>query len=74
MLSADVPRADAAGDAGRAFLSPPTIAAPRGYSHVVEVTGPGRVIYIAGQLGHDASRQAPGADFNAQATLVVSRI
>jgi enamine deaminase RidA (YjgF/YER057c/UK114 family) len=55
------------------FLSPSTIAAPRGYSHVVEVTGPGRVIYIAGQLGHDASGKQ-GADFNAQATLVYENI
>ncbi len=55
------------------FLSPSTIAAPRGYSHVVEVTGPGRVIYIAGQLGHDAAGKQ-GADFNAQATLVYENL
>jgi enamine deaminase RidA (YjgF/YER057c/UK114 family) len=55
------------------FLSPSTIAAPRGYSHVVEVTGPGRVIYIAGQLGYDASGKQ-GGDFAAQATLVYENI
>lgn len=55
------------------FLNPPTIAAPRGYSHVVEVTGAGRVIYIAGQLGHDATGK-PGADFSAQATLVYENL
>jgi enamine deaminase RidA (YjgF/YER057c/UK114 family) len=35
------------------FMNPPTIAKPPGYSHVVEVTGPGRIVYIAGQLGLD---------------------
>ena len=33
------------------FQNPPTIHAPRGYSHVVEATGPGRIIYISGQVG-----------------------
>ena len=32
---------------------------PAGYSHVVEMTGPGRTIYIAGQLGYDASGKLP---------------
>jgi 2-iminobutanoate/2-iminopropanoate deaminase len=31
--------------------NPPTIHAPRGYSHVVEASAPGRTIYIAGQVG-----------------------
>ena len=33
------------------FLNPPAIAKPGGYSHVVEVVGPGRIVYTAGQLG-----------------------
>jgi len=37
------------------FSNPETIAKPPGYSHVVEVTGPGRTIYFAGQLGVDRS-------------------
>ena len=49
------------------FINPPTIAKPPGYTHVVEVTGPGRTIYIAGQLGFDASGKLAGADFRAQA-------
>src|SRR4029077_17506665 len=36
------------------FSNPPTMAKPGGYSHVVEVNGPGRTIYIAGQLGYDS--------------------
>jgi enamine deaminase RidA (YjgF/YER057c/UK114 family) len=55
------------------FINPPTIAAPRGYSHVVEVTGPGRIIYIAGQLGHNAAGKQ-GADFNEQATFVYENL
>ena len=37
------------------FMNPPTIAKPPGYTHVVEVTGPGRIVYIAGQLGLDVN-------------------
>jgi enamine deaminase RidA (YjgF/YER057c/UK114 family) len=32
-------------------MNPEAIAKPGGYSHVVEITGPGRIVYIAGQLG-----------------------
>ena len=37
------------------FSSPDTLSKPPGYSHVVEVTGPGRTVYFAGQLGIDKS-------------------
>jgi enamine deaminase RidA (YjgF/YER057c/UK114 family) len=37
------------------FSNPETIAKPPGYSHVVEVTGPARTVYFAGQLGVDKS-------------------
>ena len=51
------------------FLNPPTLYKPPGYSHVVEVRGPGRIVYIAGQLGFDAQGNLVGApgDFRAQA-------
>ena len=50
------------------FLNPATLSKPPTYSHVVEITGPGRIIYIAGQLGLDPSGQLVGApgDFRAQ--------
>ena len=48
------------------FLNPDTIAKPPGYTHVVEVTGPGRMVYFAGQLGIDKSGKMP-ADFRGQA-------
>jgi enamine deaminase RidA (YjgF/YER057c/UK114 family) len=43
---------------------------PRGYTMVVEATGPGRTLYIAGQLGMTPQGQFAGApgDFRAQAT------
>ena len=37
------------------FSNPDTMAKPPGYTHVVEVTGPGRTVYFAGQLGIDKS-------------------
>ena len=37
------------------FSNPDTMQKPPGYSHVVEITGPGRTVYFAGQLGIDKS-------------------
>ena len=47
-------------------MNPPAIAKPGGYSHVVEATGPGRIVYIAGQLGLKPDGSIAG-DFRAQA-------
>jgi enamine deaminase RidA (YjgF/YER057c/UK114 family) len=47
------------------FINPPAISKPPGYTHVVEVTGPGRIVYIAGQLGIDVSGKMAG-DFRGQ--------
>jgi enamine deaminase RidA (YjgF/YER057c/UK114 family) len=47
--------------------NPPTIHAPRGYSHVVEASAPGRTIYIAGQVGVAPDGKI-AADFRGQAT------
>src|SRR5947199_10846526 len=35
------------------FINPTTLGKPPGYTHVVEVTAPARIVYIAGQLGID---------------------
>jgi enamine deaminase RidA (YjgF/YER057c/UK114 family) len=50
------------------FLNPKTLAPPPGYTYVVETKGPGRTIYIAGQLGLDLENKLIGApgDFRAQ--------
>src|SRR5438270_9471342 len=50
------------------FIKPQTIGKPPGYTHVVETTGPGKTIYIAGQLGIDPSGNMAG-DFRGQAVL-----
>src|ERR1700754_912091 len=52
------------------FINPPTMANPPGYTHVIEVTGPGHTVYIAGQLGLDPTGKLAGdpGDFRAQAT------
>jgi len=47
-------------------MNPGTIAKPGGYSHVVEITGPARIVYIAGQLGLKPDGKIAG-DFRAQA-------
>ena len=37
------------------FSNPDTLVKPPGYSNVMEVTGPGRTVYFAGQFGIDKS-------------------
>jgi len=51
------------------FSNPSTMPPPRGYTMVVEATGPGRTLYIAGQLGMTPEGKFAGApgDFRAQA-------
>jgi len=51
------------------FINPKTLSKPPGYTHVVEATGPGRIVYIAGQLGLDVGGKVVGqaGDFRAQA-------
>jgi enamine deaminase RidA (YjgF/YER057c/UK114 family) len=48
------------------FINPTTLAKPPGYTSVVETTGPGRTVYIAGQLGLDLENKLVGHDFRAQ--------
>ena len=52
------------------YLNPPTLYKPPGYSHVVDIKGPGRIVYLAGQLGFDVNGKLVGApgDFHAQVT------
>jgi enamine deaminase RidA (YjgF/YER057c/UK114 family) len=48
------------------FINPPALRRPPGYTHVVEVTAPARIVYIAGQLGVDGDDKVVG-DFRRQA-------
>ncbi len=53
-------------DAKTRFINPETMFVPPGYTQVVEAAGPGRTVYIAGQLGIDKDGRLPG-DFRSQA-------
>jgi 2-iminobutanoate/2-iminopropanoate deaminase len=55
------------------FQNPPGMSAPPTYSHVVEVNGPHRTVYLAGQTGADATGKVAG-DFRAQAVQVFENI
>ena len=44
------------------FLNPTTLSKPPGYTHVVEASGPGRIVYIAGQLGLDRDGKVVGGN------------
>jgi len=48
------------------FINPKALRRPPGYTHVVEVTAPARIVYIAGQLGVDRDYKVVG-DFRRQA-------
>src|SRR5215468_7193988 len=48
------------------FINPTALRKPPGYTHVVEVTAPARIVYIAGQLGVDGDDKVVG-DFRRQA-------
>ena len=51
--------------------NPPALSTPTGYTHVVEVTGPARMIYIAGQIALDKEGKVVGeGDMKAQAEQV----
>lgn len=55
------------------FSNPDAIAKPPGYTHVVEVIGPGRLVYFAGQLGLDKSGKM-GGDIREQIELAFQNL
>jgi enamine deaminase RidA (YjgF/YER057c/UK114 family) len=48
------------------FINPEVLGKPPGYTHVVEATAPGRIVYIAGQLGVEKDGKL-SSDFRLQA-------
>jgi reactive intermediate/imine deaminase len=56
--------------------NPPALSTPTGYTHVVEVTGPGKTIYISGQIAYDKDGKIVGApgDMKAQAEQVFKNL
>jgi reactive intermediate/imine deaminase len=55
--------------------NPRALSTPTGYTHIVEVTGPNRTIYISGQIAYDKDGKVVGAgDMNAQAEQVFKNL
>ena len=55
--------------------NPPTLSKPTGYTHVVEVTGPVKTIYISGQIAFDKDGAVVGpGDMKAQAEQVFKNL
>ena len=55
--------------------NPPTLSKPTGYTHIVEVTGPNKTIYISGQIAYDMKGEVVGAgDMKAQAEQVFKNL
>jgi reactive intermediate/imine deaminase len=55
--------------------NPPALAAPTGYTHIVEVTGPAKTIYISGMIAFDKDGKVVGAgDMKAQAEQVFKNL
>jgi reactive intermediate/imine deaminase len=55
--------------------NPPTLSTPTGYTHVVEVNGPGKTIYISGQIALDKDGKVVGdGDMKAQAEQVFKNL
>src|SRR5512142_1499745 len=55
--------------------NPPTLSTPTGYTHVVEVSGPAKTIYISGQIALDRNGNlVGGADMKAQAEQVFKNL
>jgi reactive intermediate/imine deaminase len=55
--------------------NPPTLSKPTGYTHIVEVNGPGKTIYISGQIALDKDGNVVGAgNMKAQAEQVFKNL
>src|ERR1700747_1722075 len=55
--------------------NPPTLSRPTGYTHVVEVTGPVKTVYISGQIALAAAGTVVGqGDMKAQAEQVFKNL
>jgi 2-iminobutanoate/2-iminopropanoate deaminase len=55
--------------------NPPALSTPTGYTHVVEVTGPAKTVYVAGQIAFDKEGKLVGAgDMAAQAEQVFKNL
>ncbi len=56
------------------YINPPQLTKPTGYTHVVK-SGPGRTIYISGQIAFDRDGKVAGAgDFRTQTIRVFENL
>jgi enamine deaminase RidA (YjgF/YER057c/UK114 family) len=56
------------------YINPPGLNKPAQYSQVVEVTGPVRTVFVAGQLALAGGKLVPPGDFRAQAVQVFENL
>ena len=56
------------------FVNPEALGPSRGYSYLVDVNRPGRILFLAGQLGTDTTGKVVSNDFQAQATKAYENI
>ena len=56
------------------FINPDTLSKPPTYTQVVEVTGPGRTVYVSGQLANSRDGSLIAGDFRAQAVQVYENL
>ena len=56
------------------FINPEYLVQSPAYTQVVEVTAPGRTIYVSGQLGTARDGKLVGGDFPAQAEQVLQNL
>lgn len=54
--------------------NPPTLSSPTGYTHVVEVSGPAKTVYISGQIALDRDGNVVGTDMKTQAEQVFKNL
>ena len=55
--------------------NPPTLSKPTGYTHIVEVSGPGKTVYISGQIALDKDGTVVGTgNMKAQAEQVFKNL
>jgi reactive intermediate/imine deaminase len=56
-------------------INPPPLSTPTGYTHVVEVSGPAKTVYISGQIAYDKDGKiVGGGDMKAQAEQVFKNL
>ncbi len=56
------------------FINPDTLSKPPTYTQVVEVTGPGRTVYVSGQLAGGRDGKLVNGDFRTQAVQVYDNL